>query len=310
MNNIYSLKLSKEELLSIEHKYQKYKIDSNNDYIYFLALYNGVEIAIYQNKNKVLSKVTFKGDKAYQIAKKYDASIIKNDNEEISASPKGYICFDEQIGSDEVGVGDFFGPICVCAAYIKKSDIKKLDELGVMDSKKMSDEDILTIGPILIKEFDYSQVYVDNAKYNELIAKGNNLNVIKARLHNQALLHSLKKHSEVKNIFMDQFVEKEKYYQYLSQDHEIVRGIVFHTKGESLYPCVALASVIARYSFLIKMGKLSSKIGYKIPFGASAKVTEFAKKIYKKIGREEFDKIVKKNFANYDEVVFDSDSLI
>jgi ribonuclease HII len=36
-----------------------------------------------------------------------------------------------------------------------------------------------------------------------------------------------------------------------------VKNITFHTKGESLYPSVALASVIARYSFLRKMEELS-----------------------------------------------------
>ena len=39
------------------------------------------------------------------------------------------------IGSDEVGTGDFFGPIVVTAAYVTKADVDFLLELGVKDSK-------------------------------------------------------------------------------------------------------------------------------------------------------------------------------
>ena len=44
------------------------------------------------------------------------------------------------VGSDEVGTGDFFGPVIVTAAFV---DIKKkgmLYELGVRDSKKLTDD--------------------------------------------------------------------------------------------------------------------------------------------------------------------------
>ena len=73
-----------------------------------------------------------------------------------------------QIGSDEVGTGDVFGPICVCAAYVEEAKLGRINELGVTDSKKMSDEYILQIGPLLIKEFDYSQLSLPNDKYNEI----------------------------------------------------------------------------------------------------------------------------------------------
>ena len=44
------------------------------------------------------------------------------------------------VGSDEVGTGDYFGPIVVTATYVTKDDVEFLDNLGVMDSKKISDE--------------------------------------------------------------------------------------------------------------------------------------------------------------------------
>ena len=46
------------------------------------------------------------------------------------------------IGSDEVGTGDYFGPIVVSSSYVTKEDIKFLESLGVRDSKKLTDDKI------------------------------------------------------------------------------------------------------------------------------------------------------------------------
>ena len=75
------------------------------------------------------------------------------------------------------------------------------------------------------------------------------------------------------------------------------------TKGESIYPSVAAASIIARYAFLLEMDALNEKYETKIPLGASSKVNEFAKEFIAHNGITEFNKIAKKNFANYKEVI-------
>ena len=49
------------------------------------------------------------------------------------------------VGSDEVGTGDYYGPIVVTASYVDKSMIPFLIDLGVRDSKKLTDEKILKI---------------------------------------------------------------------------------------------------------------------------------------------------------------------
>ena len=129
------------------------------------------------------------------------------------------------------------------------------------------------------------------------------MNSIKAKMHNRALLNMFKKFPDTRNIFVDQFVAESKYFAYLNDPNEQkVINIVFKTKGESYYPCVALASVIARYAFLLEKDALEKKYGMKIPFGAASQADEFAKKFIKKFGLAEFDKICKKNFANYKEL--------
>ena len=127
---------------------------------------------------------------------------------------------------------------------------------------------------------------------------------MKAKMHNRALLNMHKEYIDVLNIFVDQFVAEKTYYKYLNDaNEEQVKDITFKTKGESYFPCVALASVIARYSYLKEMEKLSETYQMEFPFGASKRVTKFAKEFLEKYGVEEFNKIAKKNFANYNEVL-------
>ena len=104
-------------------------------------------------------------------------------------------------------------------------------------------------------------------------------------------------------LLLDQFCQESTYYSYLTDAKEVEHNITFLTKAESYYPAVALASCIARYTFLLIMEEYKKTYGLEIPFGASSKVTEFAINFVKKHSKEELDKIIKKNFKNYLEVL-------
>ncbi len=283
--------------------YKDSLVNNQGEYVDFQATNNGVIITAYLSK-KENKKVTFFGDNALLEAKIWDPEVeIKEKKETVK---EGWLFYGDQIGSDEVGVGDFLGPMIVVAAFVKESDIHTLIELGIHDSKKMSDKKIMEIGPQIAKQFSkqYSKLTLTNEKYNEMLDKGENLNSMKAKMHNRALLNMHKEYIDVLNIFVDQFVAEKTYYKYLNDaNEEQVKDITFRTKGESYFPCVALASVIARYSYLKEMERLSEKYGMDFPFGASKKVTEFAKRFLEKYGEEELYKVAKKNFANYNEVL-------
>ena len=92
-----------------------------------------------------------------------------------------------QCGSDEVGTGDYFGPIVVCASLVSKDKVNKLHQLGVGDSKGINDKVIRQIAPELIELLPHSIGLLTPEKYNE-VSKKHNLNQIKALMHNQCYL--------------------------------------------------------------------------------------------------------------------------
>ena len=96
--------------------YKENIVDSNNQYVLFLAKLNGVSITAYKT-----NKVVFQGKNASEESLIWQEEQVK------------WVNSNEQIGSDEVGTGDYFGPISVCAAYVSSTDIKMLDMLGVGD---------------------------------------------------------------------------------------------------------------------------------------------------------------------------------
>jgi ribonuclease HIII len=203
------------------------------------------------------------------------------------------------MGSDEVGTGDYFGPVCVCAAYVKAEDIKWLTELGINDSKKLSDEKIKEIVPQIIKRVTYASLTLENTKYNELVAKGFNQGMIKAYLHNKAFNALRAKVGDTKCLtVLDQFVNEKAYYNYLKNEKNLATNIHFETKAETYYPAVAVGSIIARYSFITKMAKLSRELGIDIPMGASTMVDKTAAEVIKKYGEEKLNEVAKVHFQN------------
>ncbi len=204
------------------------------------------------------------------------------------------------IGSDEIGTGDYFGPIVVTATYVDKDKINFINDLGVKDSKKLTDDKILKIAPSLIKEIPYVTFTLNNKDYNEYQKKGYNMNKIKAILHNKVLYTLTHKEEKYpyKKIVVDQFVYPRKYFEHIANATEKVTNITFTTKAESKCASVAAASIISRYIFLMKINELTKELGLEIPKGANAIVDEIGSTIVKKYGIGKLNEIAKLNFKN------------
>ena len=212
--------------------------------------------------------------------------------------------FINSIGSDEVGTGDYFGPIVVCASYVNKKDISFLEDLGVRDSKKITDEKILKIAPDIMKRIPYSAYILKNTEYNTLQEKGYNMNKIKSILHNKVLLSLMKKDNYITDmVVIDQFTSPRSYYSFLKGEDNVFRKITFTTKAEDKCLSVACSSIISRYIFLKECEELGNKLGSFVPKGASTMVDDYGKKIVNKFGKDILREVAKLNFKNTEKIL-------
>lgn len=207
------------------------------------------------------------------------------------------------IGSDEVGTGDYFGPIVVTATYVSKEDINFLTDLGVRDSKKITDEKIIEIAPKIIKKIPYVSYIFDNISYNKYYSESNNMNKIKAILHNKVLCSLIQKNNyDYDKIVVDQFVYPKKYYEHINEATSKVTNITFMTKAEDQCMSVAAASIISRYVFLSEMKKIGEKYNKVMLLGASDKVDDLGVSLVNEHGFDILKEIAKLNFKNTDKI--------
>lgn len=282
--------------------YKDLRKEKTPPYAIFQATEADTTITLYES-----GKIMFQGTSAdidaniwLDLEKKLNNRIINIDGTETKAKPKDDSIMDfNTIGSDEVGTGDFFGPIVVTATYVETKDFEFLKELGVKDSKKITDEKILQIAPQIMQRIPYVTTILDNKTYNEKHSDKFNMNKLKAILHNKAL-YELKNRQNYNyaKIVVDDFCGKEKYYEYIKDISNKVEHITFMTKAEDKVMSVACASIISRYIFLHKMDELSDSIHIPLPKGAGAEVDKVAQEIKEKYGFDKLYEIAKMNFNN------------
>jgi len=206
------------------------------------------------------------------------------------------------VGSDEVGTGDYFGPIVVTASYVKKEDISYLKELGVADSKKLTDDKILEIAPLIAKRIRYESLILNNSDYNTY-HKEYNMNKVKAIMHNKVLYKLMQEKPVIDYIIVDEFAKEKNYYNYLSDTNLVQRGITFTTKAEDKNLAVASSSIISRYLFLKEYRKIENELNMKIPKGAGPEVDKVGKVILDKYGYDKLKEIAKLNFKNTERII-------
>ncbi|PTQ84362.1 ribonuclease HIII [Trichococcus patagoniensis] len=235
------------------------------------------------------------GDSKLPVAK----NGLKKESVSKTSLPAGFSTW-SVIGSDEVGNGSYFGPLTVCAVYASAEQLSFLKNMGVQDSKALTDARIITIAKQLLQHVPHSVINLMPEKYNEVqptMSQGK----MKALLHNQVLDQLLKKIApeKPKAILVDQFELPSTYFKHIAdQKVQVKENIHFQTKGESHHLAVAAASIIARYYFLKTLVDMTAASGYPIPSGAGANVDLIAADMYREGGLELLDKYTKLHFAN------------
>lgn len=282
--------------------YKDKKRDKEIPYVVFQADEEDTVITMYTS-----GKVMFQGTSADVDATMWKEIDGQDNSEEAkkkeeTANKKYYYC--TSVGSDEVGTGDYFGPIVVTAAYVKKEQIEFLESLGIRDSKKIEDEKILKIAPKIAKEITYRSIILSNKEYNEKYNQNYNMNKIKAIMHNKALYQLIHEVNPTYDyIIVDEFAREHRYYEYVKEATNVQRGITFMTKAEDKNLAVACASIISRYIFLKEFDKLSDALHIPLVKGAGPQVDTVGEEVVEKYGKEKLEEIAKLNFKNTERIL-------
>ncbi|MBM7555017.1 ribonuclease HIII [Thalassobacillus pellis] len=295
------LKLTKDKIQEMKSHYKNQLAPSIPQAAVFVAKTPYSTITAYQS-----GKVLFQGKDPEKEAAQWGLTNTSNTREKITKPvhefhPPETLFHSSHIGSDEAGTGDYFGPITVAAAYVKKEHVALLKELGVKDSKHLTDEVIRKIAKdILHLDIPYTLLKLNNRKYNQLQAKGWSQGKMKTMLHHHALEKLLEKiqpeHPE--GILIDQFSQPNVYKRHLATEgNKLQENVYFMTKAESYSIAVAAGSILARASFVKAMEDISKELRMDIPKGASQKVDRAAAAVISKFGKAKLQDVAKVHFA-------------
>ncbi len=197
------------------------------------------------------------------------------------------------IGSDEAGKGDYFGPLVVAGVVVDDATAPLLEELGVKDSKRLSDNSVKELAAKIKKQCPCSVVVIGPKRYNELYNEIGNLNRLLAWGHSRAIENILDK-EECDYALADQFGDEKFLINALMGKGKKIE-VRQEIKAES-HIGVAAASILARAEFLHQLAMLSRKYGIDFPKGASPAVIEAGKDFVKKYGSGRLNEVAKIHF--------------
>ncbi len=256
----------------------------NNQYVVFK----------FKSPSNSVGTMYFSGKLVFQ-GKEDFTPIISRLNSEVLSSAEDVV---PHIGVDEVGKGDYFGPLVVVACFVTEEFVKKIEILGFKDSKKFSDGKITKLYN-LVKDYPYYYPSIVFPKdYNEMILEYKNASLLLAKQHalviENALLDLKRKGVECEHVVIDQFSNaKSRVINELGPLAKQSNLIQIH-KGESDI-AVAAASIIARGIFVEEWEKMDQKYNFHFPKGAF-NVIDNAKLFVSVHGADELYNVAKVSF--------------
>lgn len=203
------------------------------------------------------------------------------------------------IGTDESGKGDFFGPLVVAGVVLDEKNIELFKKLGIKDSKKLKDEQMIEMMHEIQKNSTFSVVSITNARYNELYITFRNLNKLLAWGHARVIENILEKR-DCKQVLSDKFGDES-----LIQNALMEKGKTIHLEQRVRAEAdlaVAAASVLARATFVQRMKDMEGYYGFKFPKGCGANVSQAAKEFSKMYDRKRLYEVCKGHFKTFHEL--------
>ena len=247
-------------------------------------------------------KVVIQGRGAEALASALDdssASLGRHFSQDLAPLPS--------VGSDEVGKGDYFGPLVVAACYVDDEMAPILREYGVVDSKKLTDADMIDMATA-VEACTRSVVrVVEPEEYNTLYEKFRNLNTMLEHLHSDVLSRLIEEVETdsllLSSVVVDQFKKDSRKIRskLVLQTGLAPSQIIIETKAEK-YIAVAAASIVARVAFLGWFDSMSVEYDMELPKGATH-ILKDGRKFVRRFGVDELKKVAKLHFKSTNKIL-------
>jgi ribonuclease HIII len=197
------------------------------------------------------------------------------------------------IGTDEAGKGDYFGPLVVAAVHVTPETAAILQELGVRDSKTLSDKRVTALAGEIRRSCAVRAVVVGPERYNTLYAEMANLNRLLAWAHARAIEDILGE-VDCERVISDQFADEAVLRRALQQKGRRVQ-LDQRPRAEDDV-AVAAASIVARAEFLARLARLSAAVGVDLARGAGPPVLAAGRRYVEKHGVDALVRVAKVHF--------------
>lgn len=269
-------------------------------YQQFLAKKPGITVNLYTN-----GKIVFGGDNQTERVRveEYLSSLGASPTTQKSDKFPKIEVSGTRIGTDEVGKGDYFGPLIIGGVIATEEQCRMLQEYGVRDSKELGDTAVNNLSykiKTVLNETQRETIIISPERYNKLHQQMKNVNHILGWGHARAIENLLNANPTCDTAIADQFGNKSYIEEALMKNGKRINLIQTHKAEREV--TVAAASVLARAEFLSQLRKMSLKYKMEFPKGATH-VIPFAEKFVKTYGAEELPNVAKVHFSTTQKII-------
>lgn len=199
------------------------------------------------------------------------ATPLRRALEELARSTAGYALEHAEIGLDESGKGDWFGPLVAAAVCVDPAAAPALLQAGVRDSKTIAGGRIAELAATIaqcIPAPARAVTALEPLEYNQRYAATGNINALLADLY-AATAAPVVAHTGVRAIVCDQFAQSAARLEAAFAVAGLPRPRQAH-HAERLSLAVAAASVLATARFREELARLGALAGWEGPLPAGA----------------------------------------
>ena len=199
-----------------------------------------------------------------------------------------------RLGIDEAGKGDYFGPLVVAGVRVIHAETAgKLQQIGVRDSKEIRAPSVRRISARILDAVGPNNVRVISLpprEYESRRSAAGNVNRLLGELDVEIMGELAR---EVEVVVVDQFAGSTRSYL----EPSVPEGVRLEVRPRAEDDAaVAAASVVARARQLEEMERLSERVGFGLPLGATH-VLEAGRRVVRELGEEGLAGVAKIHFA-------------